>query len=171
MQHRQWSLSANIAARLGFFFAFIVLLLITATTSHATAIAPAPPIKPPLPPGHLVAALAPTQLVVGQRYNTLTWTDSLCTPTCPPTLTFNVYKGHAPGVCNFNGQTPPVPFATLVTLPTTANPFIDTTAVAGETDVYAVSAVQGGESNCTPELQLSVPSAPPSPSGVSGATH
>ena len=80
----------------------------------------------------------------GKQTVTLTWSEST------PGATFNIYRGSAPGVCTGT----PTPIATGV-IPLT---YIDTTVTAGATYVYAVSAVKGGESACSNEAQVAVPS-------------
>jgi hypothetical protein len=105
------------------------------------------------------------QMVVGQPIVNLWWQQS------GTVLSWNIYKGMATGVCNYVSGVKPTPYATVTTLPTQAAPFVDTGVTRGTSPVYAVSAVNGGESNCSPELQLSVPSAPSSPTVPQGSSQ
>jgi len=93
----------------------------------------------------------------GKPVVTLTWTETT------PGVTFNVYRGATTGVCNGN----PTPFA----LGVTALTYDDNTVIAGQAYFYAVSAVKGVESACSPEAQVSVPSAPATPGNLQGTTH
>lgn len=84
----------------------------------------------------------------------LTWDPS---PTSG--VTYNVYRGTAPGVC---GGTKVV---SNLTLPS----FSDTTVVLGASYVYAISAQNsGGESACTSELSIVIPQPPAPPSNLKG---
>jgi fibronectin type 3 domain-containing protein len=99
----------------------------------------------------------------GKHSVSMTWTEAPC-PTCSlPSDTFNVYRGTATGVCSGT----PTPYATGIT--TTS--FVDNAVTVGTTYFYAVSAVNGGESACSPEAQISVPTSPASPSGLQGVAH
>lgn len=92
----------------------------------------------------------------GKNTVVLTWSDP------DAGVTFNVYRGSAAGVCAGT----PTPYATLV--PSTT--FTDFTVTAGQTYVYAVSAVKGGESACSNEAQVTVPTAPSTPNNLQGKT-
>lgn len=94
----------------------------------------------------------------GKHSVALTWTWS-----GTGTPTYNVYRGPATGVCSGS----PTPFATGVT----STAFTDTTVAAGQTYVYAVTAVLGGESTCSAEVQVSVPTSPVAPSNLQGTTQ
>jgi hypothetical protein len=93
---------------------------------------------------------------VGTRSVTLTWTETT------PAVTFNVYKGTLTGVCTGT----PTPFASNISALT----FTDFSVTAGQTYVYAVSAVKGVESTCSSEVQVSVPTAPATPQTLQGTT-
>ena len=94
----------------------------------------------------------------GVRSVTLTWTEANC-----PTCTFNVYRGAVTGVCSNN----PTPYATGITSTT----YKDTAVTAGQTYIYAISAVLGVESACSAEAQIAVPPSPATPSGLQGTTN
>ena len=95
----------------------------------------------------------------GKHSVALTWTETNC-----PTCIFNVYRGSAAGVCSGT----PTPYAIGVL--TTS--YTDTAVTAGQTYVYAVSAVNGGaESFCSSEAQTTVPSSPPTPTNLQGTTN
>jgi hypothetical protein len=91
----------------------------------------------------------------GQHSVTLTWTETGC-----PTCTFNLYRGSATGVCSGT----PTPYVKGITTTT----YTDTAVTAATTYFYAVSAVNGGESACSSEAQVSVPTSPASPSSLQG---
>ena len=95
----------------------------------------------------------------GQHSVALSWTETDGT-----VVSYNIYRGTAAGVCSGN----PKPLASSAT-----KTFTDTTVVAGGTYVYAVSAVngQGGESSCSTELQIAVPTSPASPSALQGVAN
>jgi len=82
----------------------------------------------------------------GRHSVQLSWT-----PSTTSGALYNVYLGSATGVC----AGAPTPFATGVASPS----YLDTNVQAG-TYVYAVSAYSptGGESTCTAEVQVTVPS-------------
>ena len=89
----------------------------------------------------------------GQVTVTLTWNAS---PTAG--VTYNVYRGSATGVCSGI----PTPIKTGLSVLT----FIDTNVTSGQTYVYAVTAVKGGESACSNEAQVTVPTIPAPPSSL-----
>ena len=92
----------------------------------------------------------------GKPTVTLTWHE------VTPGVTFNIYRGSVAGVCAGS----PTPFMTGVTNPS----YIDTTVTPGLTYVYAVSAVKGGESACSNEAQITVPTAPAPPDSLQGTS-
>ena len=92
----------------------------------------------------------------------LSWTDTCASG---QTCSYNVYRGTASGVCG----TGMIPFANTPNLA-----YEDDTAVAGTTYFYAVTQLPsgGGESGCSVQLQLSVPSSSGSvPTLFSGQGH
>jgi hypothetical protein len=95
----------------------------------------------------------------GGHYVQYTWTDT-------GTGTFNYYRGIAPGVCGA-GKIP------LVTgIPSTS--YEDDTVVGGTSYYAAFTLVPstGGESGCSAELQIAVPSVQgQSPTQVQGVAH
>lgn len=93
----------------------------------------------------------------GKNSVVLTWSETTAG------VTFNVYRGTATGVCSGT----PTPYATGVTLTT----FTDFAVTAGQLYVYAVSAVKGGESACSNEAQITVPTAPNPPTNLQGSTQ
>lgn len=107
-------------------------------------------------------------IVVGQPLIDLWWTQPSGTP-----ISWNVYSGTATGVCTYVNGVKPTPLANVTVLPTQANPFVDLNVTRGTTYFLAVSAVYsgGGESSCTPELQLPVPGASPAPGMPQGSTQ
>lgn len=94
----------------------------------------------------------------GQHSVSLTWSEASC-----PSCTFNVYRGTVAGVCTGS----PTPYASGV--PSLA--YTDTTVTAGQQYFYAVSAVNGGESTCSAEVQIAVPTSPATPTNLQGATR
>lgn len=92
----------------------------------------------------------------GQHSVSLSWQDSDQT-----VVSYNIYRGNAPGVCSGT----PTPFAS-----STSKAFVDSSVTAGTEYVYAVSAVNstGGESACSIEAQVTVPSAPQTPTNLQG---
>jgi hypothetical protein len=142
----------------------VIAMLLFAVLAVALA-----PSQTKAPVASKLAAAVPTPSAVGQPWVGLWWTETNCPP-CTG-ISFNVYRGSATGVCNFVNGVPPTPYATTSTLPTSTNPFVDGGVTRGQSYVYAVSAVQGGESACSSEVQLTVPSAPPSPAVPQGQTH
>lgn len=98
----------------------------------------------------------------GKHQVALSWLDS-----DPTAISYNIYKGITSGVCGTGGTVTPY----VVFWPTKT--YVDVNVAAGQTPIYAVSAVNGagGESNCTPELQVTVPSAPQAPTGLQGTAN
>lgn len=94
----------------------------------------------------------------GQHSVKLTWNEASC-----PSCTFNVYRGSVTGVCSGT----PTPYATGVS----ATAYTDLAVTAGSTYVYAVSAVNGGESACSAEAQVTVPTAPAPPTSLQGTAQ
>jgi fibronectin type 3 domain-containing protein len=105
----------------------------------------------------VLSALCAQANTPGQHQVVLTWTASTT-----PSVTYNVYRGIATGVCSGT----PTPYATNIS-PTT---YTDTSVTLGTTYFYAVSAVgSGGESACSSEAQAAVPNITTgAPSGLSG---
>lgn len=93
----------------------------------------------------------------GQHSVSLTWSEANC-----PTCTFNVYRGTVANVCTGT----PTPYASGVA--TTA--YTDLAVTAGQQYFYAVSAVNGGESACSSEAQVTVPNSPATPTNLQGTT-
>lgn len=91
---------------------------------------------------------------VGQHSILLSWSESDGT-----VVKYNIYRGNATGVCNGS----PTPYAT-----STTKSYTDTAVVNGTTYVYAVSALNsaGGESACSAEAQVTVPSSPQPPTNL-----
>lgn len=95
----------------------------------------------------------------GKHYVALTWNAS---PT-PGVISYNVYRGATSGVCSGT----PTPYATGITTLT----YNDTVVVEGATYFYAVTAVKGGESTCSNEVQATVPTSPLAPSNLQGSAQ
>jgi fibronectin type 3 domain-containing protein len=107
----------------------------------------------------LLAATLAIANTPGVHSITLSWTEASC-----PSCVFNVYRGTQANVCSGN----PTPYAKGVATTT----YLDTAVQPGQTYVYAVSAVNGGlESSCSQELQISMPSAPATPTGLQGQVN
>src|SRR5271157_3463655 len=95
----------------------------------------------------------------GQHTVTLTWTETGC-----PTCTFNVYRSTTANACSGT----PTPFVTGVA---TTN-YTDATVTLGTTYFYDVTAVgTGGESACSNEAQIAVPSPPSAPASLQGTVN
>lgn len=92
----------------------------------------------------------------GQHSVSLNWQDSDGT-----IVSYNVYRGTAPGVCSGT----PTPYATSA-----SKSYVDSSVTAGTQYTYAVSGVNaaGGESACSAEAQVAVPSSPQTPTGLQG---
>jgi hypothetical protein len=95
----------------------------------------------------------------GKHSVSLKWTASTT-----PGVTYNLYRGSAPGVCNGT----PTPYATGITSPS----FVDQVGLNdGQTLFYNVSAVGNGESACDGELQVQIPVLPSPPSSLQGTAQ
>lgn len=104
----------------------------------------------------LVCVFAPAFAATpGQHSVTLTWSEASC-----PSCTFNVYRATVANVC----AAAPAPYASGVL--TTS--YSDLAVTAGQQYFYAVSAVNGGESACSSEVQVTVPTSPASPTNLQG---
>jgi fibronectin type 3 domain-containing protein len=98
----------------------------------------------------------------GKHTVSLTWTAP--TSGCSAGCTYDVYRATAAGACSGN----PTPYATGIT----STAYTDQNPALGATYFYDVSAVgSGGESACSNELQVQVPTPPGAPSGLSGAVQ
>lgn len=95
----------------------------------------------------------------GQHNVSLSWQDSDGT-----IVSYNVYRGTAPGVCSGT----PTPYATSA-----SKSYVDSSVTAGTQYTYAVSGVNaaGGESACSAEAQITVPSSPQTPTGLQGKSN
>ena len=96
----------------------------------------------------------------GKHSIALSWTASTT-----PGVTYNLYRGTATGVCLGT----PTPYVTSIS----STSFTDTGVTGGTTYFYAVSAVGiGGESTCSNEVQIAVPSITTlPPSSLSGTVN
>lgn len=96
----------------------------------------------------------------GKHSVALSWLES-----DPTAVSYNIYKGTVTGICS--GTV--VPYVAFWPTKT----YLDVNAAAGQTPIYAISAVNGagGESNCTPELQVTVPPSPSTPTGLQGTAN
>jgi fibronectin type 3 domain-containing protein len=102
------------------------------------------------------AALANTP---GKHSVALTWIapTSGCTTSC----TYNVYRSATANAC----AGAPTPYATGITSPA----YTDQNVTLGSTYYYDVTAVGvGGESACSNEVQIAVPSPPSPPTDLQG---
>lgn len=96
----------------------------------------------------------------GKHSVALSWLES-----DPTAVSYNIYKGTVTGICS--GTV--VPYVAFWPTKT----YLDVNVAAGQTPIYAISAVNGagGESNCTPELQVTVPPSPSTPTGLQGTAN
>jgi fibronectin type 3 domain-containing protein len=110
----------------------------------------------------LLTSLAGFANTPGKHTVALSWTApaSGCTAGC----TYNVYRSTSANACSGT----PTPYATGISSPA----YTDQNVTLGQTYFYDVSAVgSGGESTCSNEVQVSVPTPPSAPTGLAGTVQ